>query len=1087
MQKPADNRVQFTLDFDQDKWPNQEQFPLNIKGENRSVEKIVYKDIEESTNYIILTGFTSLSTLIDLFGNKDFERHQKVRILIGFEPNLRGRKSYIKYDLAREIKDYWLKAGLSIMQGGAIIHLIEKINAGLIEFKFKDKLHAKIYVGDNYAVLGSSNFSRTGLNLQDEANIRVNNNPDDRFEQAQYASIKQIADSYWNDAESYNDKIIELLKALIKEVTWQEALARAVAEILEGKWLDDYKEILGKLESTTLWPTQLKGLAQGVSILQNQSNVLIADPTGAGKTKLCTSLVLSLQHWLYEIGKNYSTESLIICPPLVVEKWQNEFKSFKKLGHLHRSMGLLSNTSGKNRKAIMGELDIANILTIDEAHNYLSPNSNRTNLIKDNKADYKILITATPISKKAEDLLRLIELLDVDNLTDDDFASFQELNLKPHLRSHKEENIENLRRFISKFTVRRTKKSLNKQIDKEPEHYRNRLGETCRFPEQHEHTYKTKETKNDIKIVSEINQLASKLKGITYLPNFKLPKYEINKEESLESYVNRRIVSARALSIYMIRAALRSSHVALVEHIEGTKAAMKHFSFDGKSKTSGNKLKKIEEFIEAGKIPPKSKKFKEQFFPIWLTDITEYNKACQEDLNIYKKISQLAKQLSGQRELGKVKSLVSACEKHDNILAFDSTVITLYYLRKLFENHYPLQKLLIASGSENDKDSSKVLEIFKLDSTEKEKYIALCSDKMSESVDLQKASCVFLLDIPSVLRIVEQRIGRVDRMDSMHKEIEIFWPDDSEEYSLKADSRLVETNNMVEQIYGSNFEIPDRLKGKVFSNLDSTEDLINEYKEFVDKDESWTGIHDSFQCIVDLKEGKNALINERTFQEFVNVTSEVKTRVSFLSSPKNWCFIALRGDKKKSPRWYFIDNDKNIHTDYPDVCEQIRKNINNDATQLSWNEVILERYVIEFKRKEIELLNPKKRRALNVAQHILEKKINSRELNGEVKATYKSMLKILQVKTTLVIDYERLAEDWIDLLKPYLKSKREKNRRKKVVLNLYSLKSEYKSIILEKEILEKMIDTSIIADAIDKRIAACIIGVGDVNQMEVIL
>lgn len=358
---------------------------------------------------------------------------------------------------------------------------------------------------------------------------------------------------------------------------------------------------------------------------------------------------------------------------------------------------------------------------------------------------------------------------------------------------------------------------------------------------------------------------------------------------------------------------------------------------------------------------------------------------------------------------------------------------------------------------------------------------------MSESVDLQKASCVFLLDIPSVLRIVEQRIGRVDRMDSMHTDIDIYWPDDSLEYSLKTDNKLIETNDMVEQIYGSNFIIPDALKGKQFTKTNSTDEIINEYKEFIDKDESWSGIHDSFQCVIDLKEGKRVLIEEDTYKQFKNVSSEVKTRVSFLSCPSDWCFIAIRGDKNKSPRWVFIDSGNFIHTDYPDVCEQLRKNITTQYSELRWNELVLKRYINIFKKKEIELLPSKKKRALKVAEYILEKKINSRETTADIKAEYRRMLKIIQVKSNHVIDYERLAEEWIVILQPYLKAKRDRERRKKIVFNLNSLKSEFKYIILDTNYLQQIIESCIIADEIDKRIAACIIGVGDVNDKEVII
>lgn len=208
----------------------------------------------------------------------------------------------------------------------------------------------------------------------------------------------------------------------------------------------------------------------------------------------------------------------------------------------------------------------------------------------------------------------------------------------------------------------------------------------------------------------------------------------------------------------MIRAALRSSHIALVEHIEGSQKAMEYFKFNGKNNHTGNKIKTITSLIESNKLPKRNRIFTKALFPSWLIDKDEYISACKQELMIYKKISSLAKKLSGQRELGKVEELVKLSKKHQNILAFDSTVITLYYFKKLFQEKYPNQKLLVASGSEKDNDSKKVMELFNLQSESTENCIALCSDKMSESIDLQKASSVVLLDLPSVLRIVEQRI-----------------------------------------------------------------------------------------------------------------------------------------------------------------------------------------------------------------------------------------------------------------------------------------------------------------------------------------
>lgn len=1062
---------QFSINFDAHRWPEQEQFPLNLPAHKRAVQTIIYNDIKESKEFLILTGFTSLSNLIDFFGSEEFDRLEKVRILIGFEPNIRGRKKYPMGKLEKEIKEYWLKKGLSVMLGGAVMNLIEKIKKDVVEFRYLDRLHAKLYVGENFATLGSSNFSKNGLNTQDEANLRVCKEKED--EREQYDGIKLIAESYWEDSADYKQRIIGLLENLIQQVSWEEALARAIAEMLEGEWLTSYREILEKLQDAKLWPTQWKGLAQAMTILQSQSNVLIADPTGAGKTKMCTSIVLSLQHWLFESGRKHHTNALAICPPLVVQKWNNEFQEQEKITSVI-SMGLLSNGSELNKRDVERKLQLAHILTVDEAHNYLSRFSNRTERLRQNRATFKLLVTATPISKKLEDLLQLIELLDVDNLSDQQFVQFVELTNKRNRKN--EQHIQQLRDFISTFTVRRTKRALNVEIHKEPEKYRNALGEMCKFPKQNAETYDTKETDLDKDIVRQISELARQIHGVTHLTRFGKPEFDLVLEDHKIAYIKNRITAAKAICIYQVRSALRSSHVALVEHIEGTKAAEKHFSFEGKSNHSGDKIATIQKIIEKNELPRKSNIFRNEYFPDWLTNKELYVKSCENDLVIYQQISALAKKLSGKREEGKLEQLMDVQKGHTHVLAFDSTVITLYYLRKLFKEKYSDQKVLIASGSEKDKDSKKVLEIFDLKSSSSESVIALCSDKMSESVDLQKASAVVLLDLPSVLRIVEQRIGRADRMDSFHDSISVYWPNDSEEYSLKADRRIVDTNDLVERLMGTNVVMPDVLQEKHFKRTSSIDDIINEFEEFTNKEESWEGVNDSFYSVVSLKEGENALIDSEFYDQYKGINVSIRTRVSFVGSESDWCFIALKGDKERSPRWFFIDSDGEIHNHLHEVCQLLRENIQKKFEGLKWKQASLEYYINLFKEKEQELLPPKKKRALEVAKFILTRQRKRKEIPHEESNAIDVLLKLLSDKSQFMIDYEHFSDEWISVLQPFLERKRASQGRRKKLINLNSLKSD-KQISIDLKTLLKLASNARFTEDIDSKIASCIIGV----------
>ena len=60
----------------------------------------------------------------------------------------------------------------------------------------------------------------------------------------------------------------------------------------------------------------------------------------------------------------------------------------------------------------------AQVLALDEAHNFLSIDSSRTRHVRESVADHVLLFTATPISRGAQDLLSLVGLLGADNFED---------------------------------------------------------------------------------------------------------------------------------------------------------------------------------------------------------------------------------------------------------------------------------------------------------------------------------------------------------------------------------------------------------------------------------------------------------------------------------------------------------------------------------------------------------------------------------------------------------------------------------------------------------------------------------------------
>lgn len=368
--------------------------------------------------------------------------------------------------------------------------------------------------------------------------------------------------------------------------------------------MQDYPALYQALITHNLWPSQKIGIARTMKIIQDQGRVLVADPTGSGKTKFATALAYTLFHWLWENGRKDSSDALIICPKQVIDNWEKEQEHFSLYNKIE-SMGRLSLGLDKSQRMLQKAIQSSDILAIDEAHNYLHPMSKRSKAIIPKGSCHVILSTATPINKKIDDLLRLIELLDIDNLSDEDLMTYQELR-KSRKNGIDKSHLEKLKRYVNQFIVRRTKIELNKMIDREPDQYKNKFGHTCKYPRTNSLVYNTGEIEKDKIIAQQILSLTLQLKGIHYLQTLKVPDY-LHVEEEKILYIKQRFISASALAAYMVRVKLRSSNCALFEYLYGTEAANQKFAINSTKNSSGDILNKIKKCSLA--IPKKHTDF----------------------------------------------------------------------------------------------------------------------------------------------------------------------------------------------------------------------------------------------------------------------------------------------------------------------------------------------------------------------------------------------------------------------------------------------------------------------------------------------
>ena len=888
--------------------------------------------------------------------------------------------------------------------------------------------------------------------------------------------MKQIAENFWSIGRDYKDELIALLEQLLRVVSWQEALARASAELLEGEWAEAYLRGDYLAGTEKLWPSQRQGIAQALYVLSQQGSVLVADTTGSGKTRMGVHLVGAIHDQVLRRGRLRRGKAIMVCPPVVKDSWEME-------SHLSAvpldtySHGKLSHSRSRHHVLTIEALRRAQILCVDEGHNFLNFKSQRTQHLLRNMADHVLLFTATPINKSVVDLLRIADMLGADNLEASTLKAFKKmLGVRNINRSLTEDEIDKLREEIQRFTVRRTKKVLNSLIEREPEHYVDKNGRQCQFPRHKPCIYRLDEPKSDREIAERIRMLADQLMGAThFVRKIEMPEVLRSQGVSEERFLQGRLKSAKKLVRYIVTSSLRSSCAALAEHITGSQRAIMDFGIKNfrKSNPTGNVLGKLTKI--AGNPPDNTLSIE---LPDWLSDADKHRTVCERDRTLYEEIHKLTLKLSGQRERRKAEHLVELLKMHDQVLAFDGRPITLAVIRQEIQRLSKKVRVVVATG-DADSERAEAIDLFQLGSKEKH-LIGLCSDSLSEGVNLQQASALVHLDMPTVVRIAEQRVGRVDRMDSPHETIEAWWPEDAEEFALSTDERFIERYETVESLLGSNMPLPEGMQrhGKPID----PQTLIEEYEKQAEKG-SWDGIQDAFQPVRELVQGDTSLVDTAIYERYRKITARVLSRVSVVESKNPWAFFCLTGGAFDAPRWVLLPSVTEMPvTELGLVCKALRERLTPDTRDLLFDENgagLLNRFLERLDAAERSLLPRRKQRALEEMRIIVGKLAEyARDECQQTEVDHlKNIMDMLdRARPDYQPDWDEVAGRWLDVIRPVWFEMLTQRKRSRPLL-LKDIRNELlvRKAWLMTEVLDKFREFPVLAGP-EERVKACIIG-----------
>ncbi len=1059
-------------------WPDARRFPLNLGGGR--VDAVVLADLQAADDPLIVSGYASLERIVRFLAQLPQER--PVRLLIGHEPVEGQRGAWharTRRTFSDEVRAYWTQERrIAIDASAALIDTIERLRAGTVQARNlpgERRLHAKIYATGQAVTLGSSNFTESGLAHQIEANVRFEAGRDPK----RFAEARGIAEQLWAMGADYTDQLIALLESLLQPVGWAEALAQACAELLEGTWIQGLDLPTAGLDGQRLWPSQRQGIAQALTVLSRQDSVLVADATGSGKTRMGVHLIAAVLHRILRAGRIRRGLSVMVCPPAVVEAWRSEAVAAGLPLRVH-SHGTLSHTRSQRHEDTVEAIRGAEIVCVDEGHNFLNLKSNRTQHLLHNMADHMLLFTATPINRSAADLLRIADMLGADNLEPTTLRAFRRmLGARRLTRALTEDELARLREEIRRFTVRRTKAALNRLIERAPDAYRNRQGAPCRFPRHRPRLYALHEPTADRRLAAEIRALAGELHAVTHFVRpLELP--EVLRAQGVDEarYLEGRLRSAKKLARYVIMASLRSSRAALAEHLAGTQAAVEAFGLEGfaKSTETGDVLATLQRI--AGRPPERRLSIA---LPDWLADPEAHRAACAHDARIYREILERVRRMSPAREEAKAAHLAGLLDRHDLVLAFDSRPITLADLRARLRAHCPDCQVLTATG-EAQSERQALLEAFRLGSAAR-RVVGLCSDSLSEGVNLQQASALVHLDMPSVVRIAEQRVGRVDRMDSPHAEIEAWWPDDAPEFALSSDERFIERFETVESLLGSNMPLPEGWLQTESRPVD-TEALVQEMEQAIEADD-WSGVQDAFEPVRRLVEGEAALIPPEVYAAASRSEPGAATTVAVVRARRPWAFFALRTGPYAAPAWILYPAPgRPPLTDFAEIAEALRARLTPapEPAELDADAAaLLQAFSQRLQRAERRMLSRRKQRALEEMEAVLEgfsQRLAAERGSLKRIEAYGALLRTLRAQEgEASLDWDEIAVRWLELIRPvWYRRLSESRRTRPLVLRdirptLLDMEPELGPQVLER--FEELPATAPLA----ARITVCMLGI----------
>lgn len=347
---------------------------------------------------------------------------------------------------------------------GALVRLIEE---GRLQVRVytQGRLHAKAYIFDysphydaqgrplpqttpGVAIVGSSNFTLSGVTLNTELNVKVAGD-------GNHAQLTQWFETLWAEAEDFAPHLMQELRQSwpLAQVTPYELYLKTLYELTrdqleagaETLWRDDITAVLTDF--------QRRAVHQAAQMIRQHGGCFISDVVGLGKSYIGAAI---LKHFV----RHERARPLILCPAALVEMWEHYNEAYQ-LDARVLSLGLLREDDARGPEWMLHDdrYRYRDFVLVDESHNFRHTDSQRYRVLQSYLAAGErrvVLLTATPRNQSVWDIYHQLKLFHPEEVT--------ALPVDPpHLRDYfklVEQEERSLPELLAHVLIRRTREQI---------------------------------------------------------------------------------------------------------------------------------------------------------------------------------------------------------------------------------------------------------------------------------------------------------------------------------------------------------------------------------------------------------------------------------------------------------------------------------------------------------------------------------------------------------------------------------------------------------------------------------------------------